>query len=175
MPASIAAFSAGATAFGSLAEIAIALTPWVVASWMNDAWASVALLGPTWVTVPPSSCAAMSAPCFAASKYGLLICFGMNVTEVPPPAAALAGAEAGAADAEAAVGAATDAGAADGDEAVVPHAANTIAAAPSRAAIRPDRCAIKALPPLVMDRLPHQGRPTRPAYAGLPELGRTPL
>src|SRR5262249_24979732 len=131
---------------------------------------------------PPSSCAAMSAPCFAASKYGLLICFGMNVTDVPPPAAALAGAEAGAADAEAgaadvaaAVGAATDAGAADGDEAVVPHAANTIAAAPSRAAIRPDRCAIKALPPLVMDRLPHQGRPTRPVYAGLPELGRTPL
>src|SRR3954452_2712964 len=100
MPAAFAAWSAGTTAFGSFAEIAIALTPLVVASWMNDAWASVAELGPTCVSVPPSSPAALSAPTFAASKYGLLICLGMNVTQSEPdwlvPADAGAGPRGGA-------------------------------------------------------------------------------
>src|SRR6476660_7256599 len=106
MPAALAAVRAGTTAFGSLAEMAMALTPCVVASWMNDAWASVAELGPTWVIVALSSPAAL-----AASKYGLLICCGMKVTFSAAPwlAAADAGAEAAA---EAATDGATVAGAA---------------------------------------------------------------
>src|SRR5262252_3331650 len=107
MPAAFAAVRAGTTAFGSLAEIAMALTPWVVASWMNEAWASVAELGPTWVTVPPSSPAALSAPTLAASKYGLLICLGMKVTLSAPDWLAAAEAAADAA-ADGATEAATD-------------------------------------------------------------------
>ena len=156
MPAAMAALSAGATASGSLAEIAIAFTPCVVASWMKVACASAALLGPTWVTEPPSSAAALSAPSFAASKYGLLICLGMNVTAVPPPAAALddAATDGAATDGAAAEGAAADGAAAVGAavDPVLPHAANTIADAPRRAASRPVRCENNAVPPLVMYR-----------------------
>src|SRR5262245_36461394 len=148
MPAALAAWSAGTTAFGSFAEIAIALTPLVVSSWMNEACASVAALGPTWVTVPPSSVAALSAPCLAASKYGLLICFGMKVTDTAPPAAALPDALAdasadGAADVAAAVGAVV--------APVLLHAAAIRPATASRAASRPDRYETNARPPLFMD------------------------
>src|SRR3954466_3740620 len=126
MPASIAAFSDGATASLSSAEMMIAFTPCVVRSVMNGIWRSAfARFGPTWVTVPPSSPAALSMPVFAAAEYWLTMSFGREPTLTPPlagrpplpppPAAALpegdAPAEAGAgADAEAG---ADDAGAAD--------------------------------------------------------------
>src|SRR5689334_10897758 len=153
MPAAFAAVRAGTTAFGSLAEIAIALTPWVVASWMNEAWASVAELGPTWVTVAPSSPAALAAPTLAASKYGLLIWLGMNVALGAPDW--LAGADAAAdADGAGGAGAATDGAAADaaadalGELPELEQAATAIAVTANRAVIRPARDEINAAPPL---------------------------
>src|SRR4029079_3351450 len=173
MPAALAAWSAGTTAFGSFAEIAIALTPFVVSSWMNEACASVAALGPTWVTVPPSSPAALSAPCFAASKYGLLICFGMNVTDSAPPAA-LPEALADASDEADADGPAT-LGAVVAAPELLLHAAAIRPATASRAASRPRRSGNNIRPPLFMDWPFHQDRPpTRSASADLLEPGRMP-
>ena len=55
----------------------IALTFWVVRSVMNGIWRSAfASLGPTWVTVPPSSAAALSTPVFAAAKYWFTMSLG---------------------------------------------------------------------------------------------------
>ena len=77
MPASIAALSEGATSSLPSAEMMIASTPLVVRSVMNGIWRSAfASFGPTWVTVPPSSPAALSTPVFAAAKYGLTMSFG---------------------------------------------------------------------------------------------------
>ena len=77
MLAAIACLSAGATASGSSAEMMIALTPCVVRSVMNGIWRSaLASFGPTWVTVPPSSPAALSMPVFAAAKYLLTMSLG---------------------------------------------------------------------------------------------------
>jgi hypothetical protein len=75
----------------------------------------------------------------------------MNVT-FAPPAAADAAADS-AADGAAADGAAAD-GAADSgadDVPVVPHAESINDATARTATSRPDRCVIKALPPLFMD------------------------
>ncbi len=44
---------------------------------MNGIWRSaLASFGPTWVTVPPSSPAALSTPVLAAAKYWLTMSFG---------------------------------------------------------------------------------------------------
>ena len=105
----------------------------------RDLGGSVAVLGPTWVTVPPSSPAALSAPTFAASKYGLLICLGMNVTF------RAAGGLAGCPGADAAArgcrrrsgGAAVDA--LGGRGCAAPQAPTAMLAVANRAAIRPNR------------------------------------
>jgi hypothetical protein len=77
MPAALAALSAGATSSLPSAEMMIASTPWVVRSVMNGIWRSAfASLGPTWVTVPPVSPAALSIPVLAAAKYWLTMSFG---------------------------------------------------------------------------------------------------
>ena len=107
---------------------------------MYGIWAAASEVeAPTWVNWPPSSVAAFLAPADAASKYGLLIAFGMNTTFrlalAPLPAAdpaADAGADAAADAAEAAALGALD-------EPLLEQAAASNATAVMRAAIRPVR------------------------------------
>ena len=55
----------------------IALTFWVVRSAMNGIWRSAfASFGPTWMTLPYVSAAALSTPVLAAAKYWLTMSFG---------------------------------------------------------------------------------------------------
>ncbi len=73
----MAALRDGATASLSSAEMMIAFTFWVVRSVMNGICRSaLGSGGPTWVTVAPSSVAALSMPVFAAAKYWLTMSFG---------------------------------------------------------------------------------------------------
>jgi hypothetical protein len=113
MPAAMAALSAGATAVGSSAEIAIALACCVVAVWMKGTcWVATAALGPTSLTDPPREDAAVWAPLNTTSKTGLLTCFGMSTTVTAALDAAAAGAaEAGAIEAGAIEAGAIEAGA----------------------------------------------------------------
>ncbi len=77
MPLAMASLRAGATSSLPSAEMMIADTPCVVRSVMNGIWRSAfASFGPTWVTVPPSSAAALSTPVLAAAKYWLTMSFG---------------------------------------------------------------------------------------------------
>ena len=77
MPFAIASLRAGATSSLPSAEMMIAATPCVVRSVMKGIWRSAfASFGPTWMTVPPSSPAALSTPVFAAAKYWLTMSFG---------------------------------------------------------------------------------------------------
>src|SRR3954452_9596153 len=100
MPCDIARLSDGTTAFGSLAEIAIALTFCEVSVLMyetcDDALASD---GPTRLPLSPSSLSAFRPPLSEIVKYALLTCLGRNATFSPflieafafavPPEAAL--------------------------------------------------------------------------------------
>ena len=73
----MAALSAGATSSLPSAEMTIASTFCVVRSVMNGICRSaLASFGPTWMTVPPVSPAALSIPVFAAAKYWLTMSFG---------------------------------------------------------------------------------------------------
>src|SRR3954452_9071581 len=94
MPCDIARLSDGTTAFGSLAEIAIALTFCEVSVLMyetcDDALASD---GPTRLPLSPSSLSALRPPLSEIVKYGLLICLGRNATLRPFLIDALASAE----------------------------------------------------------------------------------
>src|SRR4029079_11447693 len=96
--------------------------------------------------------AALSAPTFAASKYGLLICFGMNVTESAPDALPPADADAAGADAAGTGAAGAEAAASDAlavGVALDPHAPTARLAVAKRAAIRPNRREINSTPPRV--------------------------
>src|SRR5436190_18798239 len=84
MPELIAFLSAGTTAFGSFAEIAIALTFCVVSVLMYDTCEeAVASDGPTRLNFSPSEVTACLPPLSEIVKYGLLICLGRNAIVSP--------------------------------------------------------------------------------------------
>src|SRR6187397_609860 len=81
MPVAMARLSAGTSAFGSLADTAMAPTRWLVSVLMNGTWAGAeASDGPTCLNLPPSAAAAFLPPLAAVSKYGLLTAFGRKAT-----------------------------------------------------------------------------------------------
>src|SRR5262245_29920067 len=123
---------------------------------MNGIWAAVVeSVEPICLNCPPSSVAAFWPPLAAASKYGLLIAFGMKtmfrfgLAAAPLPAALAAalGAALAATDGAATDGAAAEA-AADGlAPPPLEHAANARTATVARATIRPLNVCFKVLPP----------------------------
>src|SRR3954447_4501845 len=159
MPCDIARFSEGTTAFGSLAEIAMASTFCEVRVLMyetcDDALASD---GPTRLPSPPSVLTASSPPLSEIAKYGLLSCLGRKAIFRPfltSPPALLAGCvevEAGVADEL------------DSLLFVEPQAARTSAATSARAAAmsRPGRETGWSMGPLLLVDDPISGRRPRP-------------
>src|SRR3954452_21323202 len=84
MPADLACGRRGVTESASAAEMTIASTPFWMDALMNSACAApVASVGPTCSHSALSSPHAFWAPTNAASKYGLLIAFGMTAIFTP--------------------------------------------------------------------------------------------
>ena len=79
MPAVLAALRAGATASVPSAEMAMALTPWVVGVLdERDLRSAFGLARADLCDRAAELAAALSAPVLAASKYGLTICLGCS-------------------------------------------------------------------------------------------------